>query len=102
MFVYSVKCNVDVKSSLKWEQYFLEKHLDDVFKTGCFTGYNFRKEIDKNDSIVVFISEYYCASLEALKHYNENFASALKKDILKKFSGKFSAKRSTYKILNEK
>lgn len=70
--------------------------------TGCFTGYAFYKVIENDDNTVVFASEYFCASIEKLNEYNEKFAPLMKQDILSKFEGKFSAKRSIFELIKNK
>ena len=101
MIIYSVQCKVKAASAVAWEKYFQEIHLDDVFNTGCFTGYLFKKE-KLADGQFLFISDYYCPSLETLEEYNQKHAAALKKDVIDKFAGQFSAKRNIYHIVVKK
>ena len=82
-----------------WEEFFLEKHIDDVLQTGCFTGYEFKKEIEQSEDTVLYAAEYHCQSMEFLNTYNERFAKELKEDVLKRFSGKFTAQRSVFTVL---
>lgn len=102
MIVYSVKCEVDNSVANDWSQYFVEKHLDDVLNTGCFSGYSFRKEIALNPDKTIFVSEYYCPSLETMDKYNKNHADVLKSDIMNKFGGQFSATRNVFELINQK
>lgn len=101
MIIYQVSCQVDSAIANQWEKYFVEHHLDDVLNTGCFTGYNFRKEkLDKEN--ILFSSEYYCDSIEDLERYNLEFAAALKEDINTKFGGQYDCYRHIYQSIVSK
>jgi hypothetical protein len=102
MVIYSVCCKVNKGVAKEWQTYFMETHLDDVLNTGCFTGYEFRKEEGKEEGSITFLSEYHCPSLRALSTYNRRYAPVLKEDILSKFSGQFTAERNIYNILVKK
>ena len=61
---------MSIKIGQKWQQFFLDKHLDDVVNTGYFTGYSFRQLIDvDNGEEVTFISEYYFNDLWRDSHF---------------------------------
>jgi len=100
MIVYQVNCYVKKEAAERWENYFVEEHLDDVLNTKCFTGYSFRKGEETKEEIL-FSSEYYCESEEHLKKYNEKYAAALKVDAKSKFDGMFRAERRIYEIMSE-
>lgn len=102
MIIYSVACQVDKDVAEKWEQYFIETHLDDVYNSGCFTGYSFRKETENVDGRINFVSEYYCTSMANMEEYNAKHAAALKQDIMDKFGGKFSASRRFFEVIGGK
>lgn len=102
MIIYSVQCKVNAASAAAWEKYFVEEHLDDVVNTGCFTGYTFKQEISDTEEELLFISDYFCPSLEVLEKYNQEFAPALKQDVMSKFAGQFTASRKLYKLITKK
>jgi len=84
----------------KWKQFFMDKHLADVVNTGYFTGYSFRQLIDvKNTEEVTFISEYYFNEMSDFETYNQNAASALKKEVMELFDGQFKASRQIMTII---
>lgn len=101
MIVYQVTCKVNNVVAERWEKYFVEHHLDDVLNTGCFTGYDFRKE-KVDDENILFSSEYYCRSKADLERYNKQFAAALKADINGKFSGQYDCRRHIYESIISK
>ncbi len=94
MFIYSVSCTMPTEIAPKWEQFFLDKHLDDVVNTGYFTGYSFRKVVGvENTDEVTFVSEYYFNEMSDFENYNKNAASKLKTEVMELFEGKFRATR---------
>ena len=101
MIAYCVSCTIDRSIASDWEKFFLEEHLDDVLHTGCFTDYSFRKELSESEEDkVTYIAEYYAANMENYQAYLEQFAPKLKKDVLDRFSGKFTASRQLLEILS--
>lgn len=102
MIIYSVSCTLPATLSEEWETFFLEKHLKDVVNTGYFQGYSFRKEEQEAGvNEVTYVSEYYCADMEQLNAYQANAAAAMKKDVLDKFGGQFTAFRKVYTMLHQ-
>ncbi len=101
MIEYRVSCTLHKEHAQQWEQYFLEQHIDDVMNTACFERYEFKKELTDEKDSVTYITSYYCKNIETLNRYNERFAPALKEDVMSKFDGLFSAKRSISYILEK-
>ena len=86
--------------SAAWKKFFLEKHLDDVVNTGCFTKWSFRKLIDdKERDKVTFVSEYHCKSMADFERYNINFAPALKAEVGELFKKGYTCQRSFYELI---
>ncbi len=102
MYIYSVKCRVNKEIASEWEAFFIDKHLDDLVKTGCFTHYEFRKLMSDDPISSYYISNYHYRSQGDLDIYNSNYASDLKQDVVDRFNGKFQAERSIYKVLTNK
>lgn len=101
MVVYQVNCWVDRGVGEQWKEYFINTHLDDVFNTGCFTGYAFRQSVEAKDKIL-FSAEYYCASMVELERYQQNFASNLKQDVIDHFPDQFTATRAVFEQILQK
>ncbi len=102
MIEYRVECQVNDEFAESWEEYFLNTHLDDVLGTGCFTGYQFTKDTDLSQEYTIFVTSYFCTSIDKLDFYNRNHADNLKADVLSKFEGKFKAYRNVFHILKSK
>jgi len=91
---------MDKSISEAWKKFFLEKHLDDVVNTGCFTKWSFRKLIDEEESDkVTFISEYHSPSMAEFERYNANFAAALKAEVGELFKGQYSCQRYFHELI---
>ena len=100
MIIYNVACTMDKSISEAWKKFFLEKHLDDVVNTGCFTKWSFRQLIsDSETEKVTFVSEYHCPSMADFERYNTNFAPALKAEVGKLFKGDYFCQRCFYELL---
>ncbi len=102
MIIYQVSCTMSIDLAEKWQNFFLEKHLDDVVNTGYFHSYSFRRVIDDSDTgEVTFIAEYQTDSLEKIEAYNQHAAPALKKEVIDLFEGQFTASRQLFEIIDQ-
>ena len=100
MIIYNVACTMDKSISESWEKFFLEKHLDDVVNTGCFTKWSFRKLIsDDETGKVTFVSEYHCPSMADFERYNANFAPGLKAEVGELFNSGYACERHFYELI---
>ena len=102
MIIYQVSCTMPADIAEKWEQFFIEKHLNDVVKTGFFRSYSFRRLISSDESSeVTFIAEYLADNMEQIEAYNREAAADLKKEVIDLFEGRFTASRSLHHIIQE-
>jgi len=97
--IYQVSCTVQAEIADDWQKLYLEKHLKDVFNTGCFVKYTFKKELSDSKEMITFVSEFHYESQADFDRYNANYAAALKKDVQDLFEGKYSCERSYYEVL---
>jgi hypothetical protein len=98
-YIYSVKSRVNKEVVSAWEKFFVEKHLDDLVETGCFTHYDFRKLQSDDPMSAHYISNYYYETPEHLEKYLTDFADELRQDVISRFKGKYQAARELYTIL---
>lgn len=99
MIIYSVTCTVENSIAEEWEKFFIEKHLDDLVKTGYFTAYSFCKIVETSThETSSFRSEYYAPDLEHLEQYRLGPAKALKQEVVDLFKGKFTCQRTVYEV----
>lgn len=101
MYIYCVKSRVNNEIVSAWESFFIDKHLDDLIKTGCFTHYEFRKLQSDDPMSSHYSSNYYYQSPEDLQRYIAEFAEGLRHDVVSRFKGKFQAEREIYRVLGD-
>jgi len=101
MYIYSVTCHVANSIAEEWKSFFLEKHLQDVVNTGCFTSFEFRKNTSKSeDNTTSFTSEYRFDSMQNFDLYNEKFGATLKKEVNELYGGQYNCHRTIYEIVS--
>ncbi len=97
MLIYEVTCILTNKNiEEKFEIYMKEKHIKEVFQTGCFLTASFVK----TDEFMTYKSIYFVKDQTTLDHYIANFAPQLRKDVTNLFpEGNIQFKRNVYTIL---
>ncbi len=101
MYIYSVKCRVNNEVATAWESFFIDKHLDDLVKTGCFTHYEFIELQSDDPMSTYYVSNYYYETPEDLERYTTEFADELRHDVVSRFKGKFQVSRDIYEVLSK-
>ena len=99
MKIYQVSCNVQSEIADEWQKLFMDKHLKDVFNTGCFVDYTFKKEQTIKNGMVTFVAEYHYEHQEDLDRYNKLYAADLKKDVQNLFKGKYACSRVLFEVI---
>lgn len=99
MIVYSVTISLDKKDGPAWKTYMLDKHMNDVVQTGCFTHAHLREVLDEDQDRISYVGEYFAPDQGALERYYSDFADAMRKDAQKRFEGKITAERKVYKLI---
>ncbi len=97
MLIYEVTCILTDKNiEEQFEVYMKEKHIKEVFQTGCFLNAAFVK----TNEPLTYKSIYYVKDQSRLNDYISNFAPRLRKDVTDLFSeGNIQFKRNIYAIL---
>ncbi len=96
MIVYNVTVNVDDDIQEEWVQWMKMVHIPDVLKTGMFSGHKFLKLLNE-DTVnpgQTYAVQYFCESLNHLERYLQDFAPALRDDVMNRYQGKFVAFRT--------
>ncbi len=101
MIVYNVTINVHDEVSNEWVKWMKEIHLPQVMASGMFENFSMYKLLTRQDDEEgnTFCIQYNCDSMEKYERYNTEFATALREDTNKKFSGKFFAFRSIMELI---
>lgn len=102
MIIYRVKSTVVAEKAAAWEQYFREKHINDLLNTGFFTGFVFSKMTENNENETVFLVDYYAPNAESIEQYAATAAPALQADVKAHFEGFFRSERSILTLLDKK
>lgn len=102
MIIYSVQIEISKQVENEWLA-FMEHHVKDVLDTGCFSDFNFRKELESkfnsaanNGNNSIYRLEYITPSLSLLDTYFARYAVELQNQHNERFAGRFSASRSVY------
>ena len=94
-----VVINKDVEDS--WLKWMKDKHIEDVLKTGYFTDWDIKKQLNPEPAAdeSTYVISYKTSSLDQYFEYLEKEAPRLQKEHTDKFYGKFKASRSVYKLI---
>lgn len=95
MLLYNVTVGIDKAAESEWLQYMQEKHIQDVLKTGLFTGYKMYKVLhDQDDGTISYSIQYFAKSIEDVQQYLEVFAPVLIEQHRKRFEHRHVAFRT--------
>jgi len=78
MYVFSVSVAIKENIAPAWRQYMLEKHINDVLKTGCFHKAEFEEIESIEDDIKYFRARYYFENKSDYERYIENYSADLR------------------------
>ncbi|HEY1038937.1 MAG TPA: DUF4286 family protein [Bacteroidia bacterium] len=93
MFIYNVTVNLDESVHEEWLNWMKTKHIPDVLMTGCFTGARVLKVL-ADDEGVTYSVQYDFDTMERYDRYRAEFAPALQKEHMDRYSNKFVAYRT--------
>lgn len=102
MIVYRVTVTIQKEIEDSWLKYMKDEHIKDVMNTGYFSEWKLQKQILPKDSAAdaTYVIEYYALSFQQYQSYAEKEATRLQNEHSLKFSGKFTASRTLFEILN--
>lgn len=98
MFVFTVSVSVRSEIASAWQVYMIDKHINDVLKTGCFIKAEF-EELDSNiDVDKQFRTRYYFLIKPDYERYLEHFAPDLRAEHNQLFGEYVEAQRTVSKL----
>lgn len=98
MLVYNITIKVDLDILSDWLQWQKAVHIPEIMSTGCFTGYQFYRLLDQDDSDgTTYITQYFSETEENYLRYIQDFAPDLRDKAIKKWGDRFIAFRSLMK-----
>ncbi len=95
MIIYNVTIKLEHIIADEWVSWMKVEHMDDLVRTGMFTGYRLCRLLEQDEADgITYSAQYYCNSMEDYHNYIENFSGEMRDKALKRFAGKFIAFRS--------
>lgn len=96
MLVYSVFIEINDNIEQQWISYMNTKHIKEVMRTGCFTGYQFLREAESNGK-VKFRIDYHLHNMKKMNEFLDEYYQDLRNDINNHFGDKIKIERRNYK-----
>lgn len=101
MIIYNVTINVDDSIHAQWREW-IKEHIPQVLGTGLFSKALFTKVLVEEDmGGTTYSVQYFAYSKNALLKYQNEFASELQTDGLKRFGDKMLAFRTELEVVDE-
>ena len=101
MIIYNVTSKVEHSIHEEWVKWMKEKHIPEVMSKGFFLKFQFVKvlEVDETDGVTYAI-QYYANTKEDYQRYIDEFAAALRQDLLNTWGNKFAGFRSLMQVVH--
>jgi len=95
LVIYSVSVIIKREFEEEWFDWMLHIHIQNVLKTGFFSGYKIYKTIipSTEGDNKTYVIQYECKSIDDYLAYKENFAASMQREHAKKFAGKIATAR---------
>ena len=95
MIIYNVTTRVEWRIASEWVRWMKEEHIPTVMATNKFARYQFVKLLDVDDvDGPTYAVQYFTPSMADYEDYVENFATALREEILNRWGENFISFRS--------
>jgi hypothetical protein len=101
MLLYNVTVCIDSNIYEDWIEWMKNTHIPEVLKTSCFSEARLSRVNGEEEGGFTFSIMYFASSQELYDRYQKEFAPALQKKHLEKFSGKFAAFRTVLNVIEE-
>ena len=101
MIIYNVTINVDDSIHIQWREWMYE-HISQVLATGFFFKALFTKVLVEEDmGGTTYSVQYFAHSKNTLLKYQDEYATKLQADGLKRFGDKMLAFRTELEVVDE-
>jgi hypothetical protein len=101
MILYNVTISIDPNIHEDWINWMKSVHIPEVLNTCCFSEARLSRVNGEEEGGLTFSIMYFATSQELYDKYQQEFAPALQKKHLEKFSGKFAAFRTILNVIEE-
>ena len=101
MIIYNVTVNVEEEIHADWIAWMKAIHVPAVMKTGFFVENKICKVLSANEDETghTYAIQYTCNEMENLEEYQNKYATALQKEHLDRYQGKFVAFRTLLEVI---
>ncbi len=100
MILYNVTISIDENVHDEWLNWMKTVHIPDVMKTGMFVDNKICRIHGEEEGGKAYSIQYLAESWDHYNRYQEEFAQALQKDHLDRYSGKFGAFRTILEVVH--
>jgi len=101
MIIYNVTTKINWAVHEPWLQWMKEKHLPDVMRSGCFTDMRFVRLLETDETEgPTYAAQFHAADMEQYRRYIEQFAPAMRKDVMDNWGSNFISFRSLMEVVN--
>ena len=101
MVLYNVTVSVSPEKSGDWLHYMRTQHIPEVMATGAFRDWKICRIHAEEEGGEAFSVQYVAHDGNALEHYFEHHAPALRQDHMERFGKHTAAFRTILSILDE-
>lgn len=102
MYIYNVTTNIEESVHQEWLQWMKEVHIPDVLATGKFLSAKMAKVlVEEEMGGTTYSVQFTTVDKESLERYYEEDADRLRRDVTKRFAGKFVSFRTELEIVSE-
>ncbi len=101
MIIYNVTINIENDVHLDWVNWMKTVHIPQVMATGFFIEHKFCKLLntEEDETGHTYAIQYTCANRSDLDEYREKHSSALQKEHLARYEGKFVSFRTLLEVI---
>ena len=99
MIIYNVTVNVEDSIHDEWLSWMKTIHIPDVMKTGMFRECRFCRVLSDEDTGTTYSFQYLCDNMKTYEKYRDEFATALRNQVVEKFSDKFVTFRTLLEVI---
>ncbi len=99
MIIYNVTVNVDDTIHQEWLAWMKTVHVPDVMNTGMFNDFRLCKILAEEEQGTTYSFQYTCENMKMYEKYRDEFAPALRNQVIEKFGDKFVAFRTLLEVI---
>jgi hypothetical protein len=99
MILYNVTINIDKDVETEWLNWMKNEHIPQVLQSGCFIEHKIFKLLVDEESGTTYAIQYFAATMDKVKEYQQNYAAGLQADHSMRFKDKFAVFRTLLQMV---